>query len=106
MGLGEVSPPLVLGREGSVQRACSSTHKASLAMVVAWIWKLWRLSITSSVLLDGAGVGRRPLALVVVGNPRDRFVFLNFLWFYFQSFQDNHFILVYLLFSHMLLLVT
>jgi hypothetical protein len=84
MGLGEVLAPPVLGREGNMQRACSLTHKASLAMVFSWIWKLWRLGVTSSA---GAGVGRRPLALVVAGNLRDRFIFLNFLRFYFQSFR-------------------
>ena len=44
------------------------------------------------------GVGRRPLATVVAGNPKDRFVFLDLLEFYLQN-QDNHFIPVCLLVS-------
>jgi hypothetical protein len=48
-----------------VQQACSSTHKASLAMVFSWIWKWWRLDVFSIVHLGGAGVGRRLLASVV-----------------------------------------
>jgi hypothetical protein len=80
-----------------VQLAYSSTHKASLAMVFAWIWQWWRLGVPSGVRLDGIGVGRRPLALVVAENPRDRFVFLDLLQFYLQSSQDNHFISVYIL---------
>jgi hypothetical protein len=51
------------------------------------------------VRLGDAGVGWRPMASVVAGNPRDRFVFIDLLWFYLQNFQDNHFILVYLLVS-------
>jgi hypothetical protein len=39
----------------------------------------WRLGFSSIVRLGGVRVGRRPMALVVVGNPRDRFVFLNLL---------------------------
>jgi hypothetical protein len=34
------------------------------------------------VHLGGAGVERQPLALVVARNPRDRFVFLDFMIFY------------------------
>jgi hypothetical protein len=75
-------------------------------MVLSWIWHWWRLCVSSGMHLNDAGVGRRPLALVVAGNPRDRFVFLNLLWFYLQSFQDNHFNLVCLFVSGMLLLVT
>jgi hypothetical protein len=75
-----------------VQRAYSSSHKASLVMVFAWILQWWRLAVPSGVRLDGTGVGRRPLALVVAGNPRNRFVFIDLLRFYLQSFQDNHFI--------------
>jgi hypothetical protein len=82
-----------------VQRVCSSTHKASLTIVFAWIWHWWRLDVPSIMRLDGSGVGRRPLALVVAGNLRDRFVFLDLLWFYLQNFQDNHFISVCLLVS-------
>jgi hypothetical protein len=82
-----------------VQRACSSTHKASLAMVLSWIWQWWRLGVPSSVRLGGAGVGRRPLASAVAGNHRDRFVFIDLLWFFLQSFQDNHFIPICLLIS-------
>jgi hypothetical protein len=46
----------------------------------------------------GARVGRRPLATVVAGNPRDCFVFLDLLAFYLQ-YQDNHFIPVCLFVS-------
>jgi hypothetical protein len=62
-----------------VQRACSSTHKASLAMVFSWIWQWWRLDFPSGVHLGCVGVGRQLLALVVAGNARDQFVFLNIL---------------------------
>jgi hypothetical protein len=68
-----------------------------LAMVDArrffWraLWWLWSWA--------GCGVGRWPLASVVAGNPRDRFVFLDFLRFYLHSFHDNHFIPVCLLVS-------
>jgi hypothetical protein len=81
-----------------IQQACSSTHKASLAMVLSWILQWWRLGVSSSVHLGGAAVGRRPLATVVAGNPRNRFVFLDLLGFYLQI-QDNHFISVFLLVS-------
>jgi hypothetical protein len=40
----------------------------------------------------------RPLATVVVGNPRDCFVFLDFLRFDLQI-QDNYFIPIFLLVS-------
>jgi hypothetical protein len=82
-----------------MQRVCSSTHKASLAMLLSWIWQWWRLSIPTGVRLGDVGVGWRPLASVVAENPRDRFIFINLLWFYLESFQDNHFIPVYLLVS-------
>jgi hypothetical protein len=36
------------------------------------------------IRLGGAEVGRRPLATVVAGNPRDHFVFLNLLGFYLK----------------------
>jgi hypothetical protein len=39
------------------------------------------------------------VASVVVENSRDRFAFLDLLWFYMQIFLDNHFILVCLLVS-------
>jgi hypothetical protein len=78
---------------------CSSTHKASLAMLLSWIWQWWRLSIPTGVRLGDVGVGRRPLASVVAENPRDQFIFINPLWFYLESFQDNHFIPVCLLVS-------
>jgi hypothetical protein len=67
-----------------VQQACSSTHKASLAMVLSQILQWWRLGVSFGVRLGDAGVGRRPLATVVAGNPRDRFVFLDLLGFYLQ----------------------
>jgi hypothetical protein len=60
-----------------VHQACSSTHKASLAIMLSWIWQWWRLDVSSNVRLGGAGVGHRPLASVVAVNPRDRFLFLN-----------------------------
>jgi hypothetical protein len=60
--------------------------QASLTMVFSWSWQWRRLDIPSGVCLDDAGVGRRPIASVVAGNPRDRFVFLDLLWFYLQSF--------------------
>ena len=81
-----------------LQQACSSTHKASLAMVLFCILQWWRLGVSSCIRLGGTGVGRRPLATVVAGNPRDRFVVLDLLGFYLQ-FQDNHFISFCLLVS-------
>jgi hypothetical protein len=81
-----------------VQQACSSTHKASLAMVLSRILQWWRLSVSSGVHLGGAEIGRRPLATMVTGNSRDRFVFLDLLGFYLQI-QDYNFILVCLLIS-------
>jgi hypothetical protein len=41
-----------------VQRACSSTHKASVAMVLSWIRQWWRLGISSGMRISGVGVGR------------------------------------------------
>jgi hypothetical protein len=61
-------------------------------MVLSWIRQWWRLGVSSSVRLGGVGVGRRPMALVVAGNSRGQFVFLDLLRFSLQSFQDNHFI--------------
>jgi hypothetical protein len=68
-------------------------------MVLSWIWQWWRLGVPFGVSLGGAGVGWRPLASAVAENPRDRFIFLDLLWFYLQSFQDNHFISIILLVS-------
>jgi hypothetical protein len=65
-----------------MQQACSSSNKASLAMVLSRILQWWRIDISSGVLLGGAGVGRRPLTTVVAENPVDRFVFLDLLGFY------------------------
>jgi hypothetical protein len=65
-----------------VQDACSSTDKASLAMVLSWIWQWWRLCISSGVRLGDAGVRRRPFASVVAENPKDRFVFSDVSRFY------------------------
>jgi hypothetical protein len=62
-----------------------------------WTYQIsqwWRLDVFSGVLFGGCGVGRWPLASVVAENPRDRFVFLDFLRFYLHSFHDNHFILL------------
>jgi hypothetical protein len=69
-----------------VQRTCSSTHKFSLAMLLSWIWQWWRLHVPSGVRLGGAGVGRRPLASAVAGNPRIDLYLSIFLNFYLQSF--------------------
>jgi hypothetical protein len=77
-----------------VQRVCSSTHKSSLTMVFSWMWQRWMLGFPSDVRLDGAGVGWRPLASVVAWKHRNRFVFLDLLWFFLPSFQDNYFISV------------
>jgi hypothetical protein len=81
-----------------MQRACSSTHKASLAMVLSRILQWWRLGVSYDVFLGGTGGGRRPLATLVAGNHRDRSVFLDLLGFYLQI-QNNHFIPIYLLVS-------
>jgi hypothetical protein len=81
-----------------MQWAYSSTHKASLAMVLSKILHWWRLGVSYGVCLGGAGGGHRPLATVVAENPRDRFVFLDLIGFYLQI-QDNHFIPVCLLVS-------
>ena len=67
-------------------------------MVLSRILQWWRLGVSSGVRLGGARIGRQPLATVVAGNPRDRFVFLDLLGFYLQ-FQDNQFIPVCLLVS-------
>jgi hypothetical protein len=67
-------------------------------MVLSQILQWWRLGVSSDVHLGSAGVGWRPLATVVEGNSRDRFVFLDLLRFYLQI-QDNHFIPVRLLAS-------
>jgi hypothetical protein len=58
----------------------------------------WRFGVSSGVRLGGTGGGRRPLATVVAGNPRDRFVFLDLLGFYLQILK-NYFIPVCLLAS-------
>jgi hypothetical protein len=84
-----------------LQQACSSTHKASLAVVLFWILQRWRLGVSSCVHLGGVGIGRRPLAMVVAENPKDRLVFLDLLEFYLQI-QDNHFIPPCLLVPHVL----
>jgi hypothetical protein len=47
-----------------LQWECSSTHKTSLAMVLIYIWKLWRFDVPSNVHLGGVGVWRRSLASV------------------------------------------
>jgi hypothetical protein len=65
-------------------------------MVLSQILQWWRLGVSYDVRLGGARGGRRPLAKVVAGNPRDRFLFLDVLGFYLQI-QDNHFIMVCLL---------
>jgi hypothetical protein len=67
-----------------MQRTCSSTHKVSLVMVLSRILHWWRLGVSYGVLLGGAGGGRRPLAMVVAGNPKDRFIFLDLIGLYLQ----------------------
>jgi hypothetical protein len=67
-----------------VQQACSSTHKASLAMVLFLILQWWRLGVSYGIHLGGIGGGQRPLTMVVAENPRDHFLFLNLLGFYLQ----------------------
>jgi hypothetical protein len=81
-----------------VWQACSSTHKALLMMVLSWILQWWRFGFSPGVYLGGAGVGRWPLTMVVVGNSKNRFVFLDPLGIYLQI-QDNYFIPVCLLVS-------
>jgi hypothetical protein len=44
-----------------VQWACSSTHKASLAMVLLWIKKWLRLGVSFNIHLGDVRVRRRPL---------------------------------------------
>jgi hypothetical protein len=70
-----------------VQRACSSTHKVSLAMVLSWISQWWRLGVPSDVRLDGVGVGQRPLALAVARNHRIDFYFSIFYNFICKVFK-------------------
>jgi hypothetical protein len=62
-----------------VQHACSSTHKASLSMVLSWIFQWWRLDISFGMRLDDTGLGRWPLASMVAGNPKNQFIFLDLL---------------------------
>jgi hypothetical protein len=81
-----------------MQQACSSSHKASLAIVLFGILQWWRIDVSSGVCLSGAGVGRRLLATMIAGNPMDHFVFLDLLGFYLQI-KDNYFISVCLLVS-------
>jgi hypothetical protein len=65
-------------------------------MLLFWVLQCWRLDVSSGVRLGGAGVGRRLLAMVVAGNPRDRFVFLDHLGFS-KQIQYSQFIPVCLL---------
>jgi hypothetical protein len=61
-----------------MQQACSSTHKASLAMVLSWILQWWRFDdVSFSMRLGGARARQRPLDSVVAGNPRNQFIFLQ-----------------------------
>jgi hypothetical protein len=96
------STGMFLGRRAT--SICVSLHAAGLFIDsqslfgdgafsdLAW----WRLNVSFGICLDDAGVGRRPLAMVVAENPRDRFVFLDLLGFYLQI-QDNYFIQMCLL---------
>jgi hypothetical protein len=81
-----------------VQRVYSSTHKASLAMVLLWIWQWCRLGLSFNVHLADVGVWRRPLVSTSAGKPRDGSVFFSSLEFSLQSVQDNCFLLVCLCF--------
>jgi hypothetical protein len=74
-----------------VQQAGSSTHKASLAMVVSPILQRWMLGVSSSIRLGDVGVGRQPLAMVVAGNPRDRFAFFTWSCISFSDKIKDHF---------------
>jgi hypothetical protein len=74
-----------------MQWACSSTHKASLAMMLSRILNWWMVYFSYGVRLGGAGGVRRPLATMVAGNPRNYFVFLDLIGFYLQI-QNNRFI--------------
>jgi hypothetical protein len=65
-----------------MQRACSSTHKAFLAMVLSRILQWWRLGVSYGVRLGDAKGGQRPLATVVAWNLKDRFIFSDLLGFY------------------------
>jgi hypothetical protein len=68
---------------------CASLHAAGLFIdsqslfgdVLSRILQWWRLGVSYGVRLGDAGVGRRQLATVVAGNPRDCFVFLDLLGF-------------------------
>jgi hypothetical protein len=44
-----------------LQRACSSTYKALMAMTLTWIWLWWRLDVSSSARLGGGRWLRRVL---------------------------------------------
>jgi hypothetical protein len=69
-----------------VQRACSSTHKTLLAMVLLWIWQLWRLDDSFNVRLGGVGDWRQPLASASAENSRDSSEFFYPLGSYLQCF--------------------
>jgi hypothetical protein len=74
-----------------LQRVCSSTHKASLAMVLFWIWQWRRLDVSSNVRPGGVGVWRRPLLLTSAEKSRDSSIFFYSLGFSMQSVKDNCF---------------
>jgi hypothetical protein len=69
-----------------LQQTYSSTHKASLAMVLLWIWQWWRLDVSSNERLDGVGCWRRPLVSASVEISKDSSVFFYLLGVYMQSF--------------------
>jgi hypothetical protein len=79
--------------------ACSRLVIDSQSLIGDGVFLDLAMAVPSGVHLGDAGVGRRPMALVVAGNLRDQFVFLDLLQFYLQSFQNNHFIPVCLLIS-------
>jgi hypothetical protein len=76
-------------------QACSSTYKASLAMVLFWICQSWRFDVSSNMCLGVGGGWRRPLVSASAANPRDSSVFFYPLGVYLQSFQDDCFCLVF-----------
>jgi hypothetical protein len=77
------------------QQACSSTYKASLTMVLFWIYQSWRFDVSSNRRLSVGGGWRRPLVSASAANPRDSSVFFYPLGVYLQSFQDDYFCLVF-----------
>jgi hypothetical protein len=76
-----------------LQRASSSTHKASLAMMLLRIWQWWRLDVSSNVCLGSVGGWGQPLVSASARKSRDGYVLFHILGFYLQSFQQICFLL-------------